>query len=387
MNKTKIKSFIKKKKCTLLCAGPMSVNCVDSIIELSNKHDIPIFLIASRRQIDSSDFGGGYVNNWNTREFANYVKSKDKKGKTILARDHGGPWQNSMEVDKKFSLEMSMESAKHSFKEDIESGFQMLHLDPSIDIHKNLTTDESLERLFELYSFCNDEAKKNSKELIFEIGTEEQSGSTNNPADLQKTLSKVRSFCLRNNFDFPSFVVIQSGSKVLEMKNVGSFDNELRIKNELPPEIQIPYMIDICEKNKIMMKAHNCDYLSEESLKWHPRLGIHAANIAPEFGVTESKALIEILVKNNLKNIADEMIEISFCSKKWVKWMIKNSNTSDFDKGIISCHYIFSFPEFIELKRNAEKELLKKDIVLDDFLKYKIKENLTKYLKSFRLIG
>lgn len=365
----------------------MSVNCVDSIIELSNKHDIPIFLIASRRQIDSSDFGGGYVNNWNTREFANYVKSKDKKGKTILARDHGGPWQNSMEVDKKFSLEMSMESAKHSFKEDIESGFQMLHLDPSIDIHKNLTTDESLERLFELYSFCNDEAKKNSKELIFEIGTEEQSGSTNNPADLQKTLSKVRSFCLRNNFDFPSFVVIQSGSKVLEMKNVGSFDNELRIKNELPPEIQIPYMIDICEKNKIMMKAHNCDYLSEESLKWHPRLGIHAANIAPEFGVTESKALIEILVKNNLKNIADEMIEISFCSKKWVKWMIKNSNTSDFDKGIISCHYIFSFPEFIELKRNAEKELLKKDIVLDDFLKYKIKENLTKYLKSFRLIG
>ena len=152
----------------------MSLNCVDSVIELSNKHDIPIFLIASRRQIDSSDFGGGYVNNWNTREFANYVQSKDKKGKTILARDHGGPWQNSMEVDKKFSLAMSMESAKHSFKEDIESGFQMLHLDPSIDIHKNLTSDESLERLFELYSFCNDEAKKNSKELIFEIGTEEQ---------------------------------------------------------------------------------------------------------------------------------------------------------------------------------------------------------------------
>ena len=47
-------------------------------------------MIASRRQIDSEEFGGGYVNNWSTKSFADYVKKKDKKNFIILSRDHGG---------------------------------------------------------------------------------------------------------------------------------------------------------------------------------------------------------------------------------------------------------------------------------------------------------
>ena len=57
---------IKGKCATLLGVGPMSLNCVDSVIEISNQEKIPLMLIASRRQIDSEDFGGGYVNNWST---------------------------------------------------------------------------------------------------------------------------------------------------------------------------------------------------------------------------------------------------------------------------------------------------------------------------------
>ena len=44
-----------------------------------------------------------------------------------------------------------------------------------------------------------------------------------------------------------------------------------------------------------MMKAHNTDYLSDKALSWYPRLGIHAANIAPEFGVAESISYIKVL--------------------------------------------------------------------------------------------
>ena len=89
MKKDKIKNFINNKRCTLLGVGPMSINCVDASIEIASEHDIPIFLIASRRQIDSGEFGGGYVNNWTTREFAEYVINKDKKGNIIISRDHG----------------------------------------------------------------------------------------------------------------------------------------------------------------------------------------------------------------------------------------------------------------------------------------------------------
>ena len=95
--------------------GPMSLNCIDASIEIANDYSIPLFLIASRRQIDSADFGGGYVNNWTTRQFSDYVLSKDKKGMVLMARDHGGPWQNPIEVDNAFGLRKAMSSAKQSF--------------------------------------------------------------------------------------------------------------------------------------------------------------------------------------------------------------------------------------------------------------------------------
>ena len=66
MIEKKIQSFYRNRKCTLLGVGPMSKNCVDATVELANHHEVPIFLIASRRQIDSTQFGGGYVNNWCT---------------------------------------------------------------------------------------------------------------------------------------------------------------------------------------------------------------------------------------------------------------------------------------------------------------------------------
>ena len=94
----KIKKILKdniEKKRTLLGIGPMSKNCIDASIELSDKYLLPLMLIASRRQIDSSEFGGGYVNNWSTEEYSSYVKEKDKGGYILLARDHGGPWQNN----------------------------------------------------------------------------------------------------------------------------------------------------------------------------------------------------------------------------------------------------------------------------------------------------
>ena len=78
MLEKKLNNLVSRRK-TLLGVGPMSLNCVDASIELSNNYNVPIILIASRRQIDSEDFGGGYVNNWNTRDYSNYIKKKDKK--------------------------------------------------------------------------------------------------------------------------------------------------------------------------------------------------------------------------------------------------------------------------------------------------------------------
>lgn len=383
----RLEAFLNKRRCTLLGVGPMSVNCVDAAIELANDHDIPILLIASRRQIDSEEFGGGYVNNWTTAQFADYVIDRDKKGKILLARDHGGPWQSTVEKDQKLSLRRAMESAKASYRADLEAGFQVLHIDPSVDIHGQPDTDEVLNRVFELYEYCHSQAQRRGQEVIFEIGTEEQSGSTNSQEELSYTLQAVQLFCRKNHLPQPSFVVIQAGTRVMEQRNVGSFDSPIRVAEEIPAEIQLPKMIEICNAHGIFMKEHNTDYVSDEALQWHPRLGIHAANVAPEFGVVETTALLQVLEDNGLQRHADRFVHIAYESRKWDKWMLKDTQATDRDRAVIAGHYVFAHPEVVEMKAGAARDLQRKGIDLDGHLKAQVKRGITRYLKNFRLVS
>ena len=382
MIQQRLKNYRKNRNCTLLGIGPMSKNCIDATIELANEYCTPLMLIASRRQIDSEQFGGGYVENWTTEQFADYVIYKDTQKNIILARDHGGPWQNELEISNKLNLNDAMQSAKESYRADIDAGFQILHIDPSVDIHANPNIDQVLERVYELYEFCWTYSQQKKQDVIFEIGTEEQNGSNNTQEELEYTLECMRKFCKSNKLPYPSFIVIQAGTRVMEMRNVGSFDSPIRVANELPPEIQIPKMISICNHYRIFMKEHNADYLSTDSLKWQPRLGIHAANIAPEFGVAESKAFIDLMENSNQNILLEEFLRISYDSKKWEKWMINATNASDKDRAIISGHYIFSTAECLELKNQARFHI--KD--LDTQLKNKVKESVFRYMKAFNLV-
>ena len=380
-----LKNLIKKNK-TALGIGPMSLNCVKAAISLSNKYSFPLMLIASRRQIDSKENGGGYVNNWNTESYSKFVKKFDKKKKIIMSRDHGGPWQNNLEISKKFNLKEAMASAKRSYEIDILNDFKIIHIDTSIDINnKKVPIKKSLERFFELFEHCNNFAKKNNKKIFFEIGTEEQSGTTNNPDELKETLDNVYNFCEKKKFQKPIFVVIQSGTRVAETRNVGSFESPLRIENELPVEIQLPKMIEICNDYKIFMKEHNADYLSNHSLSLHPRLGIHATNVAPEFGVGETKGLIDVLKKYKLSKYLDEFYEISYKSKKWKKWLVPDSKATKIEKAVISGHYVFSTEDFLILKEQIKSYLIKKNFNLDTYLEKQIQKSILRYAKNFNL--
>jgi tagatose-1,6-bisphosphate aldolase non-catalytic subunit AgaZ/GatZ len=386
MIQQRLQSFMQKRRCTLLGVGPMSLNCVDAAIELANEHEVPLMLIASRRQIDSEEFGGGYVNQWTTDAFARHVIERDKKGKVLLARDHGGPWQNTQEVDAGLGLRLAMESAKASYRADLAAGFQMLHIDPSVDIHGQPDRDEVLDRLFDLYEYCWSQAQKMGREVVFEIGTEEQSGSTNSQEELDYTLNAMQQFCTKNRLPQPSFVVVQCGTRVMETRNVGSFDSPVRVSDEIPAEIQLPKMIEICNRYGVFMKEHNTDYLSDEALQWHPRLGIHAANVAPEFGVAETRALLAVLEGHGLDALAERFLQIAFLSRKWDKWMLKETRASDRDRAIIAGHYVFSRPEVLELKREAASALATRGVDLEQHLQKAVKASILRYLRHFRLL-
>lgn len=381
--KNKLSQYMLGSANTFLGIGPMSVNCVDASIELAKDYNFPLMFIASRRQIDSEELGGGYVNNWNTEQFSKYVLSE--KPDAILARDHGGPWQNSREIELELSKTEAIKSAKKSLETDILSGFQVIHIDPSISEVEKLSQNELFEICFELIEHCWSFAKKYCKDICFEIGTEEQTGLVNTIDEFERQIQTINKYCNKSNIDTPLFIVAQTGTRVIETRNIGTFNHPVRVKGEIPPEIQIPKILEICNRNNIFLKQHNTDYLEQKTLEFCPILGINAANVAPEFGVVETMCILRI-AKNLDKKIYDEIIELIYSSSKWKKWMAKNSTASKKEKAEIAGHYIFSNDRFKDLKNKLNTHLIKKGKSLDDLLKSDIKLVLKKYLKAFRMI-
>ena len=66
--------------------------------------------------------------------------------------------------------------------------------------------------------------------------------------------------------------------------------------------------------------------------------------------------------------------------------MIKNSKASNYEKAIISGHYVFSEKKFLEIKEELTKILKKNNKNLDKILKKKIKKSILRYLYNFNLI-
>tara|TARA_B110000495_G_scaffold187744_1_gene187407 strand:- start:16215 stop:17363 length:1149 start_codon:yes stop_codon:yes gene_type:complete len=379
-----INKFISKKQCTVLGIGPMSKNCVDVVIELANTYQIPLMLIASRRQIESKELGNGYVNNWSTEEFSKYVYEKDKSQNVILCRDHGGPYQNENENKENHSFKEVMENAKKSFSIDIQSNFQIIHIDPTENLTSDLTIDEMLDRIYDLYEFCYFIAEKYNKQISVEISLGKEDGGISNLSEIEYGVTKIKEFCNRKKLPMPLFIVIKTGNHVLETENVGILEN-IVVGKGVKEEREIEKMIKFCNKENLMIKEHNGDYLTDHALKYHPKIGIHGINVAPEFGVVETRSILLWLENKNLDKLSKEFLEISYNSKKWRKWMLPNSNTTKKDKAIISGHYIFSSKEFLELKnRILEKESKINDF--DNFLKIEIRNSIIRYLKCLNII-
>lgn len=378
-------SYVSKKQCTLLGVGPMSKNCVDVVIDLANHYNIPIMLIASRRQIESKQLGSGYVNNWSTEEFSKYVYENDKHHNILLCRDHGGPYQNENENQHNLSYTEIMNNAKESFRTDIMSGFTILHIDPSENLFSDITLDEMLNRIYVLYDYCYSISREYNKPISIEISLGKEDGGISHTSEIEYAIEKIEKFCNSKNLPLPLFMVIKTGNHVLETKNIGILE-EIIDDDGSEEKIEIKKMIDFCIKKKIMVKEHNGDYLTENSLKQHPKLGIHAINVAPEFGVVETKAILSWLEKNHLTEFKNTFLEISYNSKKWKKWLMPNSLTTKNDKAIISGHYVFSSSEFKDLKNKIIEKIEDKN-AFDNYLKTEIKISILRYLNSLNIIN
>ncbi len=241
----------------LVGIGPMSRICVDTVYNYSNENLQPLMLIASRRQIECAALGRGYVNNWTTEEFGKYcagMREKYPKSTVFLCRDHGGPWQGNGEEH--LGLNEAMERAVKSYEADIDAGFDLLHIDPSLCKDDNFSTKAVIENTIKLLRACNRMAKERGRSIQYEIGTEENMGTITTVESFSQIVASISAVCSKEGFNHPLFVVGQTQSLVKEMRQIGEFN----LKNT-------KQLMDVASRHGFMLKEHNADYLDEYQLR------------------------------------------------------------------------------------------------------------------------
>lgn len=298
------------------CYGPMSKNVVDTIIDFSLKNpNNEITFIPSRRQVEHN---GGYVNNWKTSDFVQYVK--DKNNKIIIERDHGGPNQGVIEDD---GFESLTEDAKY---------MDIIHIDPW---KKYNDINEGIEYTVKMINYCY----TINTSLLYEIATEEAIRPFS-VEDLEYIITQLKQKLTSEIFYKIKYLVIQCGTKLKEGVNTGSFDGE-----------KLKEMLNLAKKYNMIAKEHNGDWVDLETIKQKELLGLTTINIAPMLGEIESRVVLGY-IKNSQKDY-NTIYNLCIDSGKWKKWV-----SEDFDYInkkdeiiLITGHYIFSNPKFDEIKQ------------------------------------
>jgi hypothetical protein len=310
--------------------GPMTKNVVDAIVEFCDKTGNKIAFIPSRRQVE---WNGGYVNNWTTEEFSNYVTTLP------LQRDHGGPGQGNNDDD---GFESLAYDAKH---------FQLIHIDPWKKYPK---FSEGLEKTIEMIKFVYEI----NPAIIFEIGTEEAIRPFD-PDELDRLVAGLQSALPEEVYWQIKYLVIQSGTSLKGINQTGNYDSTRLVE-----------MIEVAKSYNMLSKEHNGDYIPVEVIKEKFSLGLDCINIAPEFG------LIETLTY--LKEIKDEKLferfwQICYDSKKWVKWVSPSFDPYYNREQLVKIcgHYVLSYPNFIN-------DIKSQFPGIDE----KVKQNITKKLNE-----
>lgn len=390
---------------TLLGIGPMSQNCVQAALELSNEDDYPVMFIASRNQVDKDEFGSGYVNGWDQFRFAKAVEEVAEKigynNQYYLCRDHGGPWQRDKERNDHIPEEEAMRIGKESYLADIEAGFDLLMIDPTKDpfeVGKVIPLETVISRTVDLIEFCENARKeRNLPEIGYEVGTEETNGGLTSTDTYETFINRLADELTSKGLPMPTFIVGQTGTLVRKTEQAGkfNFDNAYELA-------------EMAKKYKVGLKEHNGDYLDDVSLLMHIPSQITATNVAPQYGTEETRAYLKLaevekdLADKKLIDTAsstyDVLLNHAIKSERWRKWMVGDQVnltveeiTKDKDLSAeildIAGHYTFNDDEVKVEIAKLYTNLSKHNIDGERFVIDHIKRPIRDYAEAYNLAG
>ncbi|MBI1860513.1 MAG: tagatose-6-phosphate kinase [Deltaproteobacteria bacterium] len=299
------------------------------------------------------------------RTFAQDVRARDPNGLILLGRDHGGPWQHPLELDRNYDEARALRSAIDSYREDIDNGFDLLHIDTGSSLHGEPSVEKAVERMVILYDWCIRYAALHEKEIGIEVGAEDQRNEAADPKSFAVTHDKIVQSLRAKGLPLPLFEVAQTGTKVVEDRNTGVFT---QVSRQSQTARNVRGMVEIAGRDGVYIKAHNCDYLNDQELKAFAGLGVGGINVAPELGVFETRSLLRLLEARGLTEEKAAFVVLAQRSGKWKKWLSDGRRATSVECAVLGGHYVFATEECVRIKETLAHRMGRTVAELDQLL-------------------
>jgi tagatose-1,6-bisphosphate aldolase non-catalytic subunit AgaZ/GatZ len=380
---------------TIFAACPNSSAVIKASLRSAKRNNAPIKFAATLNQVD---LDGGYTG-LTPAQFVKTIRQEAAAihftGPVIVAIDHGGPWLKDLQTREKWSYDDSMLAVKKSFEAAVVAGYDLIHVDPTIDITlpkgEIINIDTVATRTIELIVHTERFRRSgNYPRIAYEVGTEEVHGGLADMETFNRFLYLLKKGLVENDLRdvWPCFVVGKVGTDL----HTTTFDAWVARQ-----------LTEIASGYGSLIKGHYSDNVSNP--EDYPLSGMGAANVGPEFTEQEYDGLMELcdleleLFHENkiprLSELKSALWNAVIDSHRWKKWLHEGESTEDFYNNAperqewlvkTGCRYIWENPTVLARRNRLYRNLEFNHIDAEGIVLSHIEKAMDKYFHKFNLV-
>jgi tagatose-1,6-bisphosphate aldolase non-catalytic subunit AgaZ/GatZ len=379
---------------TLLATCPNSEAVLEASVKVAASNNLPMLFAATLNQVDRD---GGYTG-WTPQAFVDQIQRLARKyqfdGPLYPCLDHGGPWLKDAHTTGRLNFEETMVEVKESIAACIEAGYQLLHIDPTVDRAlppgQPVPIDVVIDRTLELLIHAEKVRQRLDLPAIsYEVGTEEVHGGL---ADFQNFQHFVQGLRQRLEAEemldcWPCFIVGKVGTDL----HTTFFDPETASR-----------LFEVVSPYTSLVKGHYTDWVENPTA--YPQSGMGGANVGPEFTAEEYQAIIDLSAKERMlvkarrgmqaSGILQALEQAVIRSGRWEKWLQPDEQGKLFSdllperqKWLVQtgARYVWSAPEVVEARRQLYEHLGTIMVDPHQYVVNRIAQAIDKYVNAFNL--
>jgi tagatose-1,6-bisphosphate aldolase non-catalytic subunit AgaZ/GatZ len=289
-----------------------------------------------------------------------------------------------------------MEGVKESLAACLDAGYDLLHVDPTVDrtLPKGaaMPIEIVIERTLELIGFAEAHRRENGLPPVsYEVGTEEVHGGLADMSVFRRFLDGLKSGLQDWGLSdvWPCFVVGKVGTDL----HTTQFDPVVARE---PAEVAMPF--------GSVIKGHYTDSVANPQA--YPEAGMGGANVGPEFTEAEYDALESLSKReSNLaaagrvahrSGMMEVLRRVVVASGRWEKWRQPGEEGKPFDELSperqrwllrTGCRYIWAEPEVAAARRKLYANLSATGEKAEEAVADAIAAVMMKYYRAFRVEG